>query len=82
MLMKQMTAGELEILADVVRMVRGFFGGQKKKVYERDEELVEVYRKARRFIVKVVEKLIAFSEEKYGRFKQEIDKAMAMASKV
>ena len=34
MLMKQMTGGELEVLADVVRMVTNFFGGKKRNVYE------------------------------------------------
>lgn len=33
-----------------------------------DEELVAGYRKSRKFIMRVVEKLLSFNEEKYGRF--------------
>lgn len=66
-LFRQMSTVQLEVLGDVVRMVGNFFGGAsgkgseaktmrngKVKALLEDDELLEVYRKSKKFIIKVV----------------------------
>ena len=57
-----MSMDEIGILNDVVRIVINFFGNRNENHYYEDEELVDVYKKSKKVVMKMVEKLISFNE--------------------